>query len=158
MSKFQYFAIFAAIVLVVLLYFAPNKPPLKEKNSVAEEEQSIDEKLALAVSYVQEGKDPMKGIMLLREILEKDSNHIKANFYLGVFSMQSNQWEKAKMRFKKVLQLDSSNAEAYFYLATADKNLGDTIGAIRNFEKYKTFIQDENRMNEVQSYINELDH
>lgn len=158
LSKVQVFAIFAAVVLVVILFFAPNNPPLKEKTSSLQEgtEEDIDSKLNLAISYVQEGKDPMKGIMILREILEKDSNNIKAHFFLGVFSIQSGQWEKARQRFLKVLELDGSETEAYFYLAQANKSLGDTAKAIENFEKYKNFIQDENRLDEVQSSINEL--
>ena len=83
MSKVQVFAIFAAVVLVVLLFFAPNKPPLKAKKSVLPEEKAKDteSKINLAISYVQEGKDPMKGILLFREIIENDPNNIKAHFY-----------------------------------------------------------------------------
>lgn len=94
--------------------------------------------------------------MLLREILEKDSNNIKAHFYLGVFSAQSGQWEKAKQRFSRVLELDSGENEAFFYLAQANLNTGDTTGAIEYFEKYKNFISDTNRIDEVQSYIDKL--
>lgn len=158
LSKAQLFAIFAAVALVVLLFFSPNKPPLKEKNSSLQEEtgEEIAQKLSLAISYVQEGNEPMKGIMLLREILERDSNNVKAHFYLGVFSAQSGQWEKAKQRFLKVLALDSAENEAYFYLAQANLNTGDTSGAIEHFEKYKNFISDTSRIDEVQSYIDKL--
>lgn len=159
MSKAQLFAIFAAIALVVLLFFAPNKPPLQDENILPAEKKAegdLEQKLHLAISYVQEGKDPMKGIMMLREILEKDSNNVKAHFYLGVFSVQSGQWEKAKQRFLKVLALDSTESEAYFYLAQVEANIGDISSAVEIFKKYKSLISDTVRINEVQSYIDEL--
>ncbi len=154
LSKAQLIAIFAAVALVVLLLFAPQKPPLSEK--VADVSGDAGEKINLAISYLQEGKDPMKGIMLFREILEKDSNNIKAHYYLGIFSLQSGQWEKARNRFLKVLELDKNETEAYFYLGQANANLKDTANAIEAFEKYKTFTQTGNRQDEVQLLINEL--
>jgi cytochrome c-type biogenesis protein CcmH/NrfG len=159
LSKAQLFAIFAAFALVVLLLFAPNKPPIKDESTLPAEkkaEEDLEQKLNLAISYVQEGKDPMKGIMMLREVLEKDSNNLKAHFYLGVFSVQSGQWEKAKQRFLKVLALDSTESEAYFYLAQAEANSGDTTRAVEIFKKYKSLSSDSMRLDEVQSYIDEL--
>lgn len=156
MSRIQLFAIFAAIVLVVLLLLAPNKPPLKAPVPAAAGSQTPDEKLEQAVSFVKEGKDPMKGILLLREILQNDPDHVKANFYLGVFSAQSGQWEKARQRFQKVLALDSTEYESLFYLGEAEIRLGDTASAILNFEKYSNVLTDNDKQKEIQKYINEL--
>lgn len=165
LSKVQLIVIFAAVLLAVLLFFAPNNPPLpvevlpekvEIKGDSSAQAGKTEEKLRLAISFVQEGKEPMKGIMLLREVLEKDSNNLKAHFYLGLFSMQSGQWEKARLRFLKVLELDSSQNEANFHMARVNANLGDTASALAYLKIYKRLNGDSNLPEEVNALIKEL--
>jgi tetratricopeptide (TPR) repeat protein len=47
----------------------------------------------------------MEGITLLRELIQKDSTNVDAQYQLGLFSVQSGQLDKAVSRFQKVLAL-----------------------------------------------------
>lgn len=51
------------------------------------------------------GPNPMEGITLLRELIQKDSTNVDAQYYLGLFSVKSGQLDKAEQRFETVLAL-----------------------------------------------------
>ena len=52
-----------------------------------------------------ESNNIMEGIMMLRELVEKDSTNIEAQYWLGVFAIKSGQLDKAVQRFQTVLRL-----------------------------------------------------
>jgi cytochrome c-type biogenesis protein CcmH/NrfG len=153
MTRTQWIVLGGAGVLAVLLYLAPNQRPLIVSNNATEE---TDAKVAEAIQLVQSGTEPMKGIMLLREVLEKDSNNVQAHFYLGTFSIQSQQFDKAVTRFERVLKLDPARTEAWFYLGVAWQELGDADKAIECLEKYKASTDDPRAIEEVGKHINEI--
>lgn len=64
-------------------------------------------------------ENPMAGIAALRNILEVDENNRQAILNLGLLSIQSGQFEKAKERFEKLVSLDESDFEAKLYLAVS---------------------------------------
>jgi len=77
-----------------------------------------------ASQMIQNGQ-PMKGVMLLRSILEKDENNVDAIWELGKLSMQSQQYEKAIGRFEKFVSLTDGEdkvsgliylSDAYFFM------------------------------------------
>lgn len=66
----------------------------------------------LADIYLHDQSNPqrfMGGIRQLRQVLELDSNNEQAIYKLAIFSVQSNQLEKAKQRFKKLISLQPEN-------------------------------------------------
>ena len=67
---------------------------------------NLDAKAEMAVSIIEGQNDVMKGVGLLKEIEQVDSNNTKALFYLGVLSMRSQQFPKAEYRFEKLVELD----------------------------------------------------
>jgi tetratricopeptide (TPR) repeat protein len=69
----------------------------------------------MAMTYVV-SEAPMKGIMMLRQVLEKDANNEDAIFNLGVLSIQSGQYDKGVQRFQKLIEIDSTNVKAYYFL------------------------------------------
>lgn len=150
-SKVQILAIIGTLSFCVLLYFAPNKPEKKDNSTV----NSTDSKIEKAISLVS-GNNPMEGIMLLREVLAEDSMNTKANFQLGLFSIQSSQYDKAVSRFLKVIEMDSSQQKAKFYLGLSYYSLGNKKDALRNFESYLVSPDDNNLKDEARKYINEL--
>ncbi|OFY62541.1 MAG: hypothetical protein A3H98_04355 [Bacteroidetes bacterium RIFCSPLOWO2_02_FULL_36_8] len=81
-------------------------------------------KIELALLYMN-GTQPMQGITLLKEVLEKEPLNEKAGFYLGAFSMQTGQYEKAVSRFEIIIKHYPENFTAYYYLAIAYQNLGN---------------------------------
>ena len=120
------------------------------------EPNNLDAKVSLGVCYVEGTKDPMKGIGLLREVIQLDSTNISAQLNLGMFAVQSGQYEKAIERFKKILLMHPTYIEAYLYLGQTYASKGDKKTAIEILEKYKKINTDETINTEVQGYINEL--
>ena len=55
----------------------------------------------------------------IRKIAETNPDNTNASFTLGVFSIQTGQFEKAEARFTHVLDLQADNYEAMYYLAYA---------------------------------------
>jgi tetratricopeptide (TPR) repeat protein len=88
--------------LIVLFLFLPKQPSSKVEKLQEMDPDSL--KLQQAINLV-EGADPMAGIMQLRELVQKDSTNVDAQYYLGLFSVKSGQFDKAIERFKKVLIL-----------------------------------------------------
>lgn len=113
-------------------------------------------KTHLAACYVEGTADPMKGITMLREVVQADSANISAQLQLGFFSMKSSQYDKAIMRFKKVLELAPENIDVYLYLADVYEKSGDRLNAIRSLEKYRDLVPDLTSKTEAQSYIDKL--
>ncbi len=123
MKKGPIIAVVSAIGLSVVIFMAPNKAEkaLVEKTPVTEQTQEtaddntllLDKKVDEAVAIIDNASGaPMRGITILREVIEEDPNHVKANFWLGEFSLMSGQFEKAAPRFVKVLEVDAANADA----------------------------------------------
>lgn len=116
----------------------------------------LDIQTSIAACYVEGTADPMKGIGLLRDVIAKDSANVSAQLQLALFSVKSNQFDKAIMRFKKVLELDPTKLDAYLYLADVYEQTGDKANAIKNLEKYRDLVTDITVKTEVQGYIDKL--
>ena len=109
----------------------------KDENFIVEPVPSnLEAKIEEAVRIITEAKGaPMKGIQLLKEVLEEDPKNRQALYYLGNFSIQSGQFEKAKERYTSMLQNDPKDEEARYLLGYSNLMLGDTVNAISNFEQ-----------------------
>ncbi len=117
----------AADVYFTAFERAPNPEDAKK---YAEKSREIIEKLLekdptnlllknrLAMTLVI-SENPMAGIAALREILVEDENNRQAILNLGLLSIQSGQFQKAKERFEKLVSLNSSDHEAKLYLAVS---------------------------------------
>lgn len=75
--------------------------------------------LGLALVESRRPENSMQGIQTLRKVLEIDPNHLEATFSLGMFSLQTGQFDKAEARFRKALELNPDFTEAQFQLAYA---------------------------------------
>jgi tetratricopeptide (TPR) repeat protein len=78
----------------------------------------IDEEIDLALKNIEKGKSSgdmslvmNEGIMKLLAVTRKDSNNMRAIYYLGLFSLESGQLEKAEKRFEKLVSLQPQNEE-----------------------------------------------
>jgi outer membrane protein len=92
-----------------------------------------DAKSDMAMTFVQ-SDNPMQGIMMLREITEKNPNHVKSQLNLGLLSVQSKQFDKALARFEKVLQLKPDHVEAAYYKGVTLVELGKLEEAKKEFQ------------------------
>ncbi|MFC7525276.1 tetratricopeptide repeat protein [Parapedobacter sp. GCM10030251] len=116
---------------------------------------NLDAKTGLGSAYVSGTNNPMAGIALLREVVEANPSHIGANKSLGLFSMQSRQFDRAIDRFKTVVSLQP-DAESYFYLATSYENIGLKREAIAAFEKSRDLAADPTLTQFINRKIDEL--
>lgn len=102
------------------------------------------------------GKQPMEGITLLREVIQKDSSNTEAILQLGLFSITSQQYSKAVERFNQILRIDSSKIDMYVYLGDTYVAMGDKQNAINNYEKYKNLVKDTLIKKDIEEYIKKL--
>ena len=102
------------------------------------------------------GNQPMKGITLLREVIQKDSNNIDANLQLGLFSVTSQQFNKAIERFQRILRIDSTHIDMYVYLGDTYLTMGEKQKAIESYENYKTKVKDTLIIKDIDQYIKKL--
>ena len=111
-------------------------PKLPEK-ALAKTQQAANPdslKLMQAVELVQ-GANPMDGIKLLRELVAKDSNNVDAHLYLGMFSVKSNQIDKAINRFDKVLALRPNEARYQVEVGYQYLQIDSVVRAYECFER-----------------------
>lgn len=153
LKKPQLLVLLGAVVVIVLLVLAPRNPG---KVVAVKPMDPVKARTAEAVALVN-GDDPMKGIMLLREILQEDPNNVDAHWQLGLFSVQSGQYDKALERFRKVIELDPDNfPDAWFYLGRTYATLDSNEQAVASLLKYKTLTQDTAILHGVDRFLLEL--
>jgi len=121
------------LVLMVLFLWMPRKPSADEAQQNMPALSSEEAKLQQAIELVN-GPNPMQGIMMLREIVAKDTNNVEAHYWLGVFAVQSGQYDKAIPRFERVLRLEPDYINAYMDLGAVYKELGEKEKALTLFE------------------------
>jgi len=157
LKKPQLLALVGALVVIVLLLMVPRTPSGKQAAEVvpmAPGQAKTQEAIALV-----NGQDPMRGIMMLREVLEEDPDNVEAHWHLGLFSIQSGQYDKALDRFRKVLELDSVRyPDAWFYIGNMYLRTDSTQRAIECLKKYRTLTQDTSVLAEVDRLLIDLEN
>jgi tetratricopeptide (TPR) repeat protein len=78
---------------------------------------------------------PMKGIGLIRKVVEKNPNNAFAQYMMGIGSSVSGQWPKAIERFTKVAELEPDNLEVQLRLADINERTGDKDAAKKWYER-----------------------
>ena len=78
----------------------------------------------------QTKEGPMEGILKVRQVAEKDSNNLFAQYMLGIGGLQSGQYSRAAQRFEKVAKAQPKNLEVLFKLAEAYELDGNKEAAI----------------------------
>ncbi|MCG9881048.1 MAG: tetratricopeptide repeat protein [Bacteroidia bacterium] len=119
-------------------------------------ENNVEAKNALAICYIQNDLDIMKGVQLLKDVTRRDSNNVEANYTLGMLSMRSGQVDKAVGRFETLVRIQPMNPEFHYYLGEAYSQLGRKMDAIRSFETFKGLVPDENAKKNIEITINNL--
>lgn len=122
--------------------------------------ENTEAKAYLGVCYVEgaqsTGEAPMKGVSLLKEVLEKDSTNLTAIVNLGYFSIQSGQYDKAIERFKQALRVQPTYLDAYIYMADAYQRLNLIDEAIESLETLKKKNSNKQIEENVNDFIKEL--
>jgi len=118
---------------------------------------NLNAKTDLGVCYAEGSSDPMKGIMLLREVVTADPNHEMAQFNLAMLSVKSCQLEKAIDRLTTVLKINPKRIDIYFYLGQVYASKGDNKKAIESYNNFVTKTDDPNAAAEVKKMITALE-
>ena len=97
--------------------------------------------------------NPMEGIMMIREVAERDPHNMYAQMMLGIGATMTRQFDKAIERFKKVIDHQPNNLEAKINLAEVYEQKGDKQSAIEWYEKSKSLIRNEDIIREIDARI-----
>ncbi|SFH27906.1 tetratricopeptide repeat protein [Pedobacter insulae] len=124
--------------------------------AMALDSTNTEAKTGLGVTIVNGMGAPMEGIMMLREVVEKDPKNLKANMNLGVFAIKSGQFDKAITRFKNIIETIKATPEAYFYLGTAYESLGKNTEAIDAYSTSKKLAASPTISNFIDKKVAEL--
>ena len=117
--------------------------------------ENLNAKTDLGLCFAEGTSDPMKGILLLREVVAKNPEHEMAQFNLGILSVKSGQYEKAIERFQKVVEINPSNKEARFLLGRTYSLMGKNELALENLNMIRE--SDNSQLNEqVNNLINQI--
>ncbi len=117
---------------------------------------NLEYQVRLGVTFMEDQTQTMQGVQLLLGVVEKDSNHVSANLYLGRFGIISGQYDKAINRLNTVLSADSANIEAYILMADAQAGKGDTAKAIEYLQRVKVLVPDAQFQENIEAYIEKL--
>ena len=127
-NQIQLMLVVSGLMLIYLLFQLPTSVMEIEK---VEEKVNQTTSISTAMDLIR-GENPMEGIFMLREILEKDPKNKEALYNLGVLSIQTAQYQNAVNRFNQIIAIDSSDKRAYLQLGIShyyleNFNLSDSI-------------------------------
>jgi tetratricopeptide (TPR) repeat protein len=126
------------------------------EKAVEMDSSNTNNRIRLAGAYVEDGEQPMRGVMILRDIVQRDSNNVDAQLMLGRFGMMSGQIDKAIARFEKILYLQPENTEALLMMAEAYDRKGDKKKALELLEKCRKTVREPGAKKEIDQYIQNL--
>ena len=126
-----------------------------EALTLSDEAESRDIKTKVAMTHIA-SSNPMKGIGMLREVIEEDPGHEDALFNLGILSLQSNQPAKAVDRFETLVALYPENLQGQFYLGLSYLESGKKKEAKEQLEKVKSLDKDPEVQAAVDGYLEEI--
>ena len=97
--------------------------------------------------------NPMEGIMMIREVADRDPHNMYAQMTLGIGASMTGQFDKAIERFKKVIDHQPNNPEASLNLAEVYEQKKDKRSAIEWYEKSKLLVKNEAIIREINNRI-----
>ena len=123
----------ALIAFVLWMPRQPESAVAIDAVVATEEGMESSDPVSVAVEKVS-GANPMEGILELRALAEQDEPEVDAVVWLGVFGVQSGQFDKARERFSQALTLEPGHVEATWQLAMLDMEEGAYDRAVVGFE------------------------
>ena len=108
---------------------------LKKADVLKPNDEAIMIELGLTMVGSGIPENSMLGIQKLVKVLEINPANEEAAYQLGVFSLQTGQYEKAESRFRKVIELNPKNLQAKLLLGGALRETGKVKEAKVIFEE-----------------------
>ena len=124
-------ALAAGVLLMPRTPASAPKPPAASEG-VAISDIGTDP-VDIAVAKVS-GENPMEGILELRALADDTPPNLDAVMWLGRFSVQSGQLDKARERFDQVIDAQPDRVEAYWERAILDMEEGFLEDAVQGFD------------------------
>ena len=100
--------------------------------------------------------NPMNGIFVIREVLNEDPTNKSALFQLGLFSMESGQYDKAVGRFATLSELEPNNIQYRFYHGVSLAESGQREAALVELDYVKTNTERQDLLDAVEEYAAKL--
>jgi tetratricopeptide (TPR) repeat protein len=100
--------------------------------------------------------NPMQGIMMIREVAERDSSNMYAQYMLGMGAMISGQLDKAIDRLNIVAARQPDNAEVLLMLAEAYERKGEKQQAVKWYKNVKSRVNNPDVSKEIEARIKSL--
>ncbi len=115
-------------------------------------------KVGIGATYLFGGisDQPMTGINLIREVVQKDSNNVYAQLTLAKGALVSGQLDRAVSRLELVNRIDPSNVECILMLADLAERQEKKKDAAGWYEKSLQYIGREDVKTEIRKRITEL--
>lgn len=117
---------------------------------------NLNAKTDLGVCYAEGSNEPMKGIMMLREVVQEDPKHEMAQLNLGFLSVKSGQFDKAIDRFKTVMKNNSKRTDVMYFLGHTYYEAGNKDSAMYWLEKFKKESDDYRLVQQAEQIIQQL--
>jgi predicted Zn-dependent protease len=94
--------------------FAFNRAIAAFENATSLESDNVNHQINLALVYVEKPlpTEPMKGILMLRDLNTKYPQNVAVIVQLARLAISTGQWERAEQRLKEALELDGQNRQA----------------------------------------------
>ncbi len=110
------------------------------ENAISINPASTTNKVNLAICFTDNPppNNPMKGVLMLRDLLDKEPNDPLVLGSLGRLAIRTGQFEKAKERLEQAYSIAPENAEIICLLAQTYTSLNDTENAAAFAEKCST--------------------
>ena len=100
--------------------------------------------------------NPMQGIMMIREVAERDPSNMYAQYMLGVGGLMSGQLDRAIDRLSIVAAKQPENVEVKLMLAEAYERKGDKQNAVKWYESVRSQIGNPEILQELDKRIQTL--
>ena len=115
-------------------------------------------KIAIGACYMfgNISDNPMKGILTVREIAQKNPDNLYAQWVLGLGGKKSGQYDKAIEHFTRIVEKQPENVEVVFQLAESNELKGDKIAAVKWYQASKKLIDNPNIQAEIDKRIQNL--
>ena len=106
------------------------------EQAISLDPENTDHKINLALTYVENplSAQPMKGIMMLRDLNQNEPENVKVINQLARLAIRTNQFDRAIERLTKALTIDPNNKTSNCLIAQAYGAIGNTAEA----EKYQS--------------------
>lgn len=127
---------------------------LLKATEIAPEDLNVQAEYGNALALL--GDNPMAGIQKLKDITQKDSLHLKANFHLAQLSIRSGQFDKAINRFNLINRHYPAFPDAWLGKGEAWYNLQNVPEALKALETYKALVKDPVILQQVDAFMSQI--